>query len=433
MRVLSMPYVVLAAALSFNPGFVTPVAAESVDAKTRAEVTEAAAQAIEDHFFDEARGEAIAQALRKHSASGGFAGEEAIDSYTQALGAFLADYDAHFSAHWSEPEPESESETSSRPPRDGTADNYGFVRSEILPGNVGYIRLDQFYPAEQGGDTALAALRFVANSDAVIFDVRANGGGAPSMVQFLISHFLEAGADTVINTFVSSTRDYPEELPQLDWVPGPRRPDVPIYVLTSARSASAGEAFPYHLQAMERATIVGERTAGAGNPGEYFDLGQGFSLFVATGSARNPITGRNWEGEGVTPDVAVESERALDAALDHAYGTLLKGDKLSQARRDNVEYAREALSMGEPLENGERFAELAGDYGQFTIEADENGLTLRNGRRPAHALIPAGEDRFFIEDLPYLRVHVDRSRDGGVEAITVERAGSRPMRIDQSD
>ena len=431
MRVFSLLSAVLAAALSFNPGFVTPVAAESLDGKARAEVTEAAAQAIEEHFFDEARGEAIAQALRKHAASGGFAGEEAIDGYTQALGAFLADHDAHFSAHWSDPEPASESV--SRPPRDGAADNYGFVRSEILPGNVGYIRLDQFYPAEQGADTALAALRFVANSDAVIFDVRANGGGAPSMVQFLISHFLEAGADTVINTFVSSTRDYPEELLQLDWVPGPRRPDVPIYVLTSARSASAGEAFPYHLQAMERATIVGERTAGAGNPGEYFDLGQGFSLFVATGSARNPITGTNWEGEGVMPDIAVESEKALDAALDHAYGTLREEEKLSLARRDNVEYAREALSMGAPLENGEPFAELAGDYGRFTIEADEDGLTLRNGRRPAHALVPAGEDRFFIEDLPYLRVHVDRSRDGRVEAITVERAGSRPMRIDRSD
>lgn len=403
--------------------------ARALDESTRSELTEAAAEAIETKFFDSELGKTIAEALREHAADGGFAEADTSDRYTQALSDFLREYDAHFSTVWRDPD----TETASRPSRryDGPADNYGFKRTEVLPGNVGYIRLDGFYPAHEAGDAALAALEFVAHADAVIFDLRYNGGGAPSMVQFLISHFLAVGEERVINTFVSSARDYPDELKQLDWVPGPRRPNVPLYVLTSARTGSAGEAFPYHLQAMERATVVGERTGGAGNPGGYFDLGHGYRLFVSTGSARNPITGTNWEGEGVVPDVAVESEQALDAALDHAYAALLEAEAISPARRENVRYAREALAMGEPLRDGTAYADLAGDYGPYTITADESGLMLRRGRRPANALIPAGDARFFVEDLPYLRVQVERGDRGAVVAIALERAGARPARFDR--
>jgi len=134
--------------------------------------------------------------------------------------------------------------------------NFGFSEVKVLAGNVGYIKLDQFAYLEPALETATAALKFVANTDAVIFDLRDNHGGTPSMVQFLISHFLNSGGDTLINTFLSRDREFPREMWSLPTHPVGNRPAVPLYVLTSGGTGSAAEGFAYHLRAMERATLV---------------------------------------------------------------------------------------------------------------------------------------------------------------------------------
>ena len=340
----------------------------------------------------------MAQLQQRHS-RGDYDRLGSADEIAQALSADLVEItqDAHFSIRYS---PDSgtapafdldEAEAAAR-------SNFGFRRVAVLPGNIGYIDLRQFAPIEPAESTAHAALDFVAGTDAVIFDVRQNGGGAPSMVQYLVSHFLEPGGRTLINTFVSRDYEYPNQMWSLPSHPAGNRPDVPLYVLTSARTGSAGEAFPYHLQALERATLIGETTYGAGNPGGTFLSDAGFSIFVSTGSARNPVTGTNWEGTGVVPHIETDAEAALDTALRHAYAALLETDPDDGARR-TLEWALEGLTANAaPVSlNEAELARYAGAYGIRSFSVEDGQLMYSRDGRPGAALQPLGDHRFRLD------------------------------------
>jgi retinol-binding protein 3 len=87
---------------------------------------------------------------------------------------------------------------------------------------------------------------------------------------------------------------------------------------------SAAEEFAYNLQTRQRATIVGETTRGGANPGRGFRLHDHFWVFMPTGQAINPVTGKNWDGTGVLPDVKVPTEIALETAHVIALNQLLE-------------------------------------------------------------------------------------------------------------
>src|SRR5262249_45665907 len=156
--------------------------------------------------------------------------------------------------------------------------NYGFARVEILDGNVGYLDLRGFLPAEIARDSAGAAMAFLANADALIIDLRANGGGEPSMIQLLCGYFFER--PTPLNTFEWRGREGREESWSAAEVPGKKRPDVPLFVLTSATTFSAAEEFAYDLKCLKRATLIGARTGGGANPGSSHVVGGVLSVFV---------------------------------------------------------------------------------------------------------------------------------------------------------
>jgi hypothetical protein len=193
--------------------------------------------------------------------------------------------------------------------------NYGFVRVERLPGNIGYVDPRVFVDTNAGsGDTAAAAMSFLAHTDALIFDLRQNGGGFPTMIQ-LLGSYLFGPEPVLLNTLYFREGDRTEEWWTLPEVPGRRYGEQkPVYVLTGAQTFSAGEEFAYDLQALGRATIVGEVTGGGANPGELVPLADGFAAFIPFGQAINPVTGTNWEGSGVQPDVAVPATDALTTA-----------------------------------------------------------------------------------------------------------------------
>src|SRR5262249_50927356 len=112
----------------------------------------------------------------------------------------------------------------------------------------------------------------------------------------------------------------------LPWVPGPRYTNKPVYVLTSARTFSGAEEFAYNLKALKRATLIGETTGGGANPGDEFLLAPHYAAFIPTGRAVNPVTGTNWEGTGVAPDIAVPAAEAMKVAqrlgLEHVIAQL---------------------------------------------------------------------------------------------------------------
>ena len=191
--------------------------------------------------------------------------------------------------------------------------NYRVVKGENLRGNIGYIDFRAFTDPELGAETVAAAMNFVANTDALIFDLRQNGGGQPEMVALICSYLF--GEKLVhLNSLYWRKGDKTEEFWTKPTVLGKKYLDKDVYVLTSSRTFSGAEEFSYNLKNLKRATIVGETTGGGAHPGGMFRLGDHFSAFVPTGRAISPITKTNWEGTGVEPDVKVSQERALKTA-----------------------------------------------------------------------------------------------------------------------
>ena len=194
--------------------------------------------------------------------------------------------------------------------------NYGFERVERLPGNIGYIDLRGFTPAEiGGGETVAAAFNFLANTDALIIDLRKNGGGDPNQVALICSYLF--GSERVhLNDlhWRDGKGEKVEEFWTLKDVPGRRYEGKDVYVLTSNYTFSGAEEFSNNLKTLKRATIVGETTGGGANPGGGNRLSEHFGAFIPTGRAVNPITKTNWEGTGVEPDVKVPADQALHVA-----------------------------------------------------------------------------------------------------------------------
>lgn len=192
--------------------------------------------------------------------------------------------------------------------------NSGFERVERLDGNIGYIDLRHFYDPQLGVETIAAAMSFVANTDALIIDLRQNGGGDPEMLP-LISSYLFGDKPVHLNDLYYREINKTVEYRTKPNVAGKKYgADKPVYILTSNYTFSGAEAFAYDLKNLKRAVIIGETTRGGANPGETIRLTENFGVFVPTGRAINPITKTNWEGTGVTPDVAVPKEQALKIA-----------------------------------------------------------------------------------------------------------------------
>ena len=209
--------------------------------------------------------------------------------------------------------------------------NYGFERVERMNGNIGYIDLRGFSDDEAGAETVAAAMRFLANTEALIFDLRQNGGGNPAMVA-LISSYLFADKPVHLNSLYSRRTDKTEEYWTKPELAKSRFPNKEVYVLTSNRTFSAGEEFTYNLKNLKRATIIGETTGGGAHPGGVVRLHDHFGVFVPSGRAINPISKTNWEGTGVEPDVKVPKEQALKVAYLAALNKSLANIKDEQVK-----------------------------------------------------------------------------------------------------
>lgn len=191
--------------------------------------------------------------------------------------------------------------------------NHGFERLERLSGNIGYMEFRGFMNEQMGAETVAAAFNFLANTDALIIDLRRNGGGNPAMVA-LISSYLFGTEPVHLNSLYWRAGDRTEEFWTRKDVAGHRYEGKDVYVLTSDRTFSGAEEFSYNLKNLKRATIVGETTGGGAHPGGMHRLHDHFGAFIPTGRAINPITKTNWEGTGVEPDVKTPAPQALKVA-----------------------------------------------------------------------------------------------------------------------
>ncbi len=210
-------------------------------------------------------------------------------------------------------------------------DGFGIARVERLPGNVGYLDLRGFGPTEIVGDAYSAALSLLAGTDALILDLRRNGGGEAASVAHLLSHFFAEGEERHLNDIyyrpTDETRQY--------WTSASVKSRYlkPVYVLISNYTFSGGEECAYDFQTQKRATLVGETTGGGANPGDFLVLGHGLVAFIPNGRAINPITHTNWEHVGVKPDVAVAAAQAEQTAYTEILRTLVANANDPDARQ----------------------------------------------------------------------------------------------------
>ncbi len=207
--------------------------------------------------------------------------------------------------------------------------NSGFEKVERLGGNIGYLGLRGFVLHELAAETAMGAMGFLANTSALIIDLRHNGGGQVLMVAFMCSYFFDA-EPVHLNDFYHRPSDRTNQSWTLPYIPGKRYVDKEVYLLTSQRTFSGAEEFAYNLKNLKRATLIGETTGGGGHLTNGYQINEHFEVAVPDGYPINPITGTNWEGTGVTPDIEVPA----DLALETAHLTAL--EKLSQTNTDDL-------------------------------------------------------------------------------------------------
>ena len=287
--------------------------------------------------------------------------------------------------------------------REARSKNYGLTKVEILPGNIGYLNITGFMGAPGSDEAVAAALRFLERTDAVIVDVRQNPGGSGQMSDYLMSHFLPA---TPVNTVRVQSRDRAEPvmLKSIADVAGPRRTDVPLYVLTSRGTGSAAEGFSFVLKNLGRATIVGEPTGGAGHMVNFFPLGDGFAAGVSITRVSDPRTGAEWEGIGVQPDVRVPAEDALTTAQLAAL-RLLQSKATDDRQRRRYDWAivwTEATGKPSSVDPS-RASAFAGRYeGDRSVTLIDGRLMFARGPRAPLPLVPLRDGWFGVT--PELRI-----------------------------
>ena len=285
-------------------------------------------------------------------------------------------------------------------------DNYGWHELKLLPGNIGYVKLDGFNDATYGGPTAVAAMNFLANADAVIFDLRQNGGGSPSMIQLITSYLLEE--PTHINSFYVRESDSIQQFWTAASVSGPRMADVDVYVLTSGYTFSAAEEFTYNLKNLKRATIVGETTGGGAHPvGGHVYPNLNVRIRIPFGRAINPISGTNWEGTGVTPDIEVPADQALERARLEAMKKL-REKATDENQQLNLDWAIAGMeaTLNPATIDSEILGRYVGSYEDRVISLQDGHLFYQRGDRPKMRMLPMSKSLFYFAEIDFFRLEV---------------------------
>ncbi len=222
----------------------------------------------------------------------------------------------------------------------GRLDNFGIHRVERLDGNIGYLDVRRVAVPANAGPAISAAMELVAGTYALIIDLRHNGGGSPEGVVFWCSYLL-AEQPTHLNDIFRADTGETRQFWALPYVPGTRYVEHPVYVLTSSHTFSGGEDFCYTLQALGRAELIGETTGGGAHPTRGFPISPAVHIGIPFARSINPITGSNWQGTGVVPDIAVPEAEAHDVAYARALRHVLALDDLFPPIEDE---ARDALA-----------------------------------------------------------------------------------------
>ncbi len=220
--------------------------------------------------------------------------------------------------------------------------NYGFTETKILNGNIGYLNLRLFADIKHAEEAATAAMNFLSNTNAIIIDLRTNGGGVPSMMQLLSSYFFDE-TPVLLSDFYERQTGEKTQLYSFANVDGKRSTNKPVYILTSKNTFSAAEAFTYTLKHLDKAIVVGEATKGGANRTKRINLNDEFTISVPYIESINPITNTNWEGKGVQPNIKTTEKDAFVTAYIDAINKTVKRNKNSVLNKIGYTFLQEKL------------------------------------------------------------------------------------------
>ena len=283
--------------------------------------------------------------------------------------------------------------------------NHGLAEMRVLPGNLRYLRIAAFeWIPDETGAVYDGAMRFLKDGDAAIIDLRGNGGGWHGAVQYLVSHFLPP--DRLELTFREGSGTA-SQVRTIGHLPAGRLKDKPLYVLIDGGSASAAEAFAYDVAQFGLGTLVGATTAGAANDNRLVPIAPGFMLSVTYARPVHAVSGSNWEGIGVEPEVRTPSERALVVAESLALARLAEDP--DAAPEDVAEHRWAQVGVASRLEpvtiEPARLRALAGTYGAVEVAFRDGALWLSRPGRPVRRLSPlTGDGLFAVAGTDVLRV-----------------------------
>ncbi|MFC1719550.1 S41 family peptidase [Pseudomonadota bacterium] len=196
--------------------------------------------------------------------------------------------------------------------------HYGIAEVRQLDGHIGYLKLTGFWTGDEAHQYMDSALTLLRHDDALIFDLRGNKGGESEMVTYLTSILLDDSEPRLLGTLFDGMSGETISEYSVTGLTMQSLADKSLYVLINDRTYSAGEAFAQHVKNFHLGTLVGQTTAGAAHTVELLPIEEGFVLTLSTGRVEHALTGEDWEGTGVEPQVITEPGDALRAAQELA-------------------------------------------------------------------------------------------------------------------
>jgi hypothetical protein len=342
-------------------------------------------------------------------------------------------HDAHLGMHY---DPAQSTSLAARPPGSGADDappteedirqadrlNHGILQLKVLPGNIRYMETTGFiWTGPKTAEVYDNAMRFLKGGDAIIIDMRRNGGGSPEAVQYMISHFVEPNRPIV--TFYMRG-DPAEPISSLASLPAGRLTGKPLYVLTGGRSASAAEEFIGHVNGFKVGELIGENTAGAGYRNEFFPVAGGYVISVSVGRAVLASTGKDWERVGIAPTVKVEQDKALEVAQMRALRKLA-ASATGEDKRVLEASAAVLEAQVKPVATALPLQQYVGTYGVRHITHDGGKLIFQREGGPKNPLVAVGANEFaFIND-PMERVKFKVAGSTATELELTRSDGSK--------
>lgn len=316
-------------------------------------------------------------------------------------------------------------EASNKVNRYGKWTNYGFQEMKILEGNIGYLKIKHFTQwkyFDAAKKVITSTMNSLKNTDALLIDVRDNGGGFESIVAYLISHFFDGDSIHLSDYYYRYADERYGVYTTVD-IPGPKLPNLPVYILVNKRTASAAESLAYMMKHLGRATVIGETTAGAGNGAMSHRVNDEFTVTIASEETINTVTKTSFEKVGVIPTIKTKSDDAFSKGYQLALESVKnRNDSIHPSNYEKLI----ALNANKNIAlSKEKLLKYVGTYKGAIAEIvisikDENLYATIVGKGSALKLIPKKDHVFVVENVGERIQFVFNEKNEAVKLIGVD-------------